>query len=449
MSGSSVVFTSLPKVSNVCFLKKRNTEVQVLLNLPSGGRKMTLRVLTGASGQDPNGSEMRAKLCSSYTLEALFQPEDRDPTKNLRLHITQKSLNAGLEKLHLNAHELMGAMKALAQNAWLDSYSSLDEALEAQTIKPSGTFLGEGAYAKVLKTTFHGEPVALKIINPQKAKEITNPVEREQVGLCLSDEHDTYIKPVGLFVEKFSAKEEVKPVAEEKPPSEYFFIRNRGDLFKMIKALPHCRVVATVARYGGKVLASRHINTLEKVGKFGVDLLEALRDLHKQRVIHRDLKPENILVGEDGRFRLIDFGLSVHLDAEESAKLKAGTAEYMAPEVVARRAYDFKADMWSVGVLLAQALVAGSTFRSMKANDLHIPKSRSGKKSPLLTTRPERHQTKFRAKLVNGFKFEAEPAVQKSITDLVMKCITFDPTARISSQDALAEMQTIRSTLSR
>ncbi len=85
--------------------------------------------------------------------------------------------------------------------------------------------------------------------------------------------------------------------------------------------------------------------------------------LHKQKVIHRDLKPANILVGkihesdktlemESVRLKIIDFGLALSAAQQSHAMETAGTLGYMAPEVLAGDAYDGRADLYSLGVVL-------------------------------------------------------------------------------------------------
>lgn len=79
------------------------------------------------------------------------------------------------------------------------------------------------------------------------------------------------------------------------------------------------------------------------------EMVLALEHLHQNvRVIYRDLKPENCLLDAEGHLLLTDFGLSkVALeDEDERANSVLGTIEYMAPEVVAGKPYDFSVDWW-------------------------------------------------------------------------------------------------------
>uniref|UniRef100_A0A8C1W1G3 non-specific serine/threonine protein kinase n=1 Tax=Cyprinus carpio TaxID=7962 RepID=A0A8C1W1G3_CYPCA len=89
-------------------------------------------------------------------------------------------------------------------------------------------------------------------------------------------------------------------------------------------------------------------------------MLEALQYLHSMKIIHRDLKAGNILLTLDGDIRLADFGVS----AKNTKTLQRrdsfiGTPYWMAPEVVMCETmkdapYDYKADIWSLGITLIE-----------------------------------------------------------------------------------------------
>ena len=83
---------------------------------------------------------------------------------------------------------------------------------------------------------------------------------------------------------------------------------------------------------------------------------DALCYLHSQRVVHLDVKAENVGVDDFDHVRLLDFGLSQHVDGEDEFCLRrtVGTRQYAAPELVDRTKHPysgFRADMWSFGIL--------------------------------------------------------------------------------------------------
>lgn len=84
--------------------------------------------------------------------------------------------------------------------------------------------------------------------------------------------------------------------------------------------------------------------------------VSALSFLHGRNIIHLDIKPENVLVDLDGHLVLSDFGISMRRPGptDRIEVLTAGTPGYTAPELIEKHAgaYDFAADIWSLGVTL-------------------------------------------------------------------------------------------------
>lgn len=105
-----------------------------------------------------------------------------------------------------------------------------------------------------------------------------------------------------------------------------------------------------------------------KPGKFFLEMLSGVQYIHGKRIIHRDLKPANILIGiDDQEAKIADFGLSKiysmsHDDGnsstskmdKDSLTSNLGTIPYVAPEVLKSIVYSYKADLYSLGIILSE-----------------------------------------------------------------------------------------------
>lgn len=107
--------------------------------------------------------------------------------------------------------------------------------------------------------------------------------------------------------------------------------------------------------------------------KIARDITKAVQYVHKKGIVHRDIKLENFLVQENGdtvRIFISDFGLSRHVQDEQSRQFKYGTFMWSAPEIAeitqnptAVAAVDQKAELWSVGLIIYA--LSGLTHRSL------------------------------------------------------------------------------------
>ena len=97
----------------------------------------------------------------------------------------------------------------------------------------------------------------------------------------------------------------------------------------------------------------------------GLEATRALEYAHRRGIVHRDIKPANLLFGEDGRLRIADFGLARALAEAgwtEPQGAVLGTARYASPEQAQGESVDGRADVYSLGLVLIEAVTGSVPF---------------------------------------------------------------------------------------
>ncbi|KAM4037483.1 serine/threonine-protein kinase 10 [Anomaloglossus baeobatrachus] len=210
----------------------------------------------------------------------------------------------------------------------LREYEHVRRDLDPNTVWDIVGELGDGAFGKVYKARNRetGILAAAKVIDTKSEEELEDyMVEIEILATC---NHPNIVKLLGAY---------------------YF----ENKLWIMIEFCQGGAVDAVMLELD-RGLTEIQIQAICR------QMLEALAYLHSMKIIHRDLKAGNVLLTQEGDIKLADFGVS----AKNSKTLQRrdsfiGTPYWMAPEVVMCETmkdapYDYKADIWSLGITLIE-----------------------------------------------------------------------------------------------
>jgi eukaryotic-like serine/threonine-protein kinase len=105
---------------------------------------------------------------------------------------------------------------------------------------------------------------------------------------------------------------------------------------------------------------------LEETVSILVQICDVLEYVHKHDVVHRDLKPENVMIDDQGRIKLIDFGIAASAGARRltfaNFSKTMGTPDYISPEQVKGKRGDVRSDIYALGVMLYEMSTGALPF---------------------------------------------------------------------------------------
>ncbi|KAI0358657.1 Pkinase-domain-containing protein [Trametes cingulata] len=253
--------------------------------------------------------------------------------------------------------------------------------------------VGKGAYGSVHKgrDLRTGEVVALKIINLDTEDDDVGDIQREVALLTQLRDAPNVTKYYGCYMDG---------------PRVWIVMEyaQGGSVRTLMKA---CK---------DGVLEEKYVAVITR------EVLNGLSYLHKSAIIHRDLKAANILITAAGKVMICDFGVSALLvTASSKRNTLVGTPHWMAPEVAHASAYDTKADIWSLGIMIYE-MIKGSAPNSHIVDQHKLIQLIPRMKPPRL----------------------AEGEGSKELRDFVAACLRESPSDRLSA-DELSKTKWIQS----
>ncbi|MBA0774995.1 hypothetical protein Gotri_010161 [Gossypium trilobum] len=244
---------------------------------------------------------------------------------------------------HLGSLKVSDRSKGMKESAWTKYFDHAGgrvnavDAADEHTVDLSQLFLGlrfaHGAHSRLYHGIYKEEAVAVKIIrvpdddNGDLATRLEKQFDRE-VNLLSRLHHQNVIKFIA---------------ACRKPPvycviTEYL---SEGSLRAYLHKLDHKSL------------------PLKKLIVIALEVARGMEYIHSQGVIHRDLKPENVLIDQDFHMKIADFGIACEEAYCDLLADDPGTYRWMAPEMIKRKSYGRKVDVYSFGLMLWE-LVAGT-----------------------------------------------------------------------------------------
>ena len=127
--------------------------------------------------------------------------------------------------------------------------------------------------------------------------------------------------------------------------------------------------------------------TINEACSIMLQLCDSLIYIHSKKIIHRDIKSSNVYILPDGSVKIGDFGISILLDSNlninENKKI-AGTAQYLAPELVTGKAGgSYQSDIYALGILFFELITGNVPFDGDNPNDIAIKHVKEVMPSPL------------------------------------------------------------------
>jgi len=199
--------------------------------------------------------------------------------------------------------------------------------------------------------------------------------------------------------------------------------------------------------------------SVNKALVYAKQIIAAIACAHQQQVIHRDIKPQNIMVDNNGRIKILDFGIAALVDpkaistdkkiaSEQTTSVDnqssthyqlhssaVGSPQYMSPEQIRGQASDARSDLFSLGIVLYEMLTGVKPFLGL--NFKQISQAITCGEYTSLTEFYSNNKEKEKEKEKNKNKSNKE--LPTELIAIVEKLLQVEPSARYQTADELAQ----------
>ena len=168
-----------------------------------------------------------------------------------------------------------------------------------------------------------------------------------------------------------------------------------------------------------QLIKKRGSLTLPEVVDIMLQLTSAIAHAHESYIIHRDIKPQNVIILEDGRVKIMDFGIAVALNAGELTQTNSvmGTVYYIPPEQANGGKANIKSDIYSLGILMYELVTGHVPFRG--DNPVEVAIKHMNDEIPSIC--------------------EYDPDMPQSIENIILRAAAKNPKNRYSSVSEMHE----------
>ncbi|KAL8511479.1 hypothetical protein ACS0TY_018035 [Phlomoides rotata] len=197
-----------------------------------------------------------------------------------------------------------------------------------------GLKFAHGAHSQLYHGTYDDEPVALKFI------QVPDNDENGALGVRLENQFTRE----ATLLSRLHHPNVIKFLGACRQPPVFFIVTEylaEGSLRQYLHRLEHKSL------------------PLSTIISMALDIARGMEYIHSQGLIHRDLKPENILISDDFHMKVADFGIACEAAYCDLVTDDPGTYRWMAPEMIKRKHYGKKVDVYGFGLILWE-LVAGT-----------------------------------------------------------------------------------------